>query len=128
MTATLTPGGHTIQLRQDGRGYNVLVQVPCVPCDGSGSRAIVHRHHVTQYEPCESCSGWGYVHARREVYPLSRGQWFVLGQEWRGHTFDSKEAAAEAIAASLKPAAVVEPAKRTEAEVIAAVTGFESPV
>lgn len=128
MTAKLLPGGYTLQLRQDGRGYNVLVPVRCVPCDGSGSRAIVHRHAVTQYESCESCDGWGYRHAVREVYPLSRGQWFVLGKDWDGQTFGSKEAAADAIAASLKPAAVVEPEPRTVEEVIAAVTGFESPV
>jgi|GEM_PF-5916602 len=125
---TLTPGGYTLQLRPDRTGYNILVPVPCVPCDGSGSRAIVHRH-ATRYVDCQSCSGWGYVHAKREVYPLSRGQWFVLGKDFDGLSFGSTHEAAEAIAASLKPAAVpVDPPKRTEAEVIAAVTGFESPV
>lgn len=128
MTAKLVPGGHTIQLRRDGRGYNILVPVPCGPCDGSGSRAIVHRHKVTQYENCESCSGWGYRHSVREVYPLARGQWFVLGKDWDGQTFGSVADAADAIAASLKPAAVVEPAPRSEADIIAAVTSFESPV
>jgi len=124
---TLTPGSYTLQLRQDARGYNVLVPVPCVPCDGSGSRAIVHRH-TTRYVDCQSCHGWGYVHARREVYSISRGQWFVLGADWRGQTFATVTEAAEAIAATLKPAVPVDPPARTEAEIVAAVTGFESPV
>lgn len=66
----LTPFVHRLEPRRDG-GYTVAVQVPCTVCDGTGSRAIVHRHHVTQYENCAVCHGFACTEARRDIYPLS---------------------------------------------------------
>ena len=110
-------------------GYTIIVPRPCNDCDGSGIVARVRRHYPTTYVHCSFCKGTGKVEARFETYPFypfTQSRWFIPG--WGPSDYASPREAAEAIVASFATPWNHEPAPRPEAEVIAAVTSFESPV
>lgn len=106
-------------------GYTVVVPRPCNDCEGSGIVAKTRRHYPPTYAHCDFCKGSGSAEALFLLYE-ERAGWHYGAAFYGLHS--TPEQAAEAIAASLKPAKAVDPARRPDADVIAAVTGFESPV
>ena len=106
-------------------GYTVCVPRPCNTCDGSGRVPFVRPHRPTRYDNCGTCHGSGKVEARFVLHK-EKGGWH-FGQSFYG-MHDNPRAAAEAIVATFAKPWNHEPAPRPDAEVLAAVTSFESPV
>jgi hypothetical protein len=111
-------------------GYTVCVPRPCNDCDGSGRVPFVRPHRPTRYDNCGTCHGSGKVEARRDIQSVKWNtvQWFIYGDGRTTHNFASPREAAEAIVATFARPWNHEPAPRPDAEIIAAVTSFESPV
>lgn len=106
-------------------GYTVVIPRPCNDCDASGIVARTRRHYPTTYAHCETCKGSGSTEARFMLHKEGAG-WHYGAAFYGLHS--SPQQAAEAIVASFRRPWNHETTPRTDAEVIAAVTSFESPV